>query len=254
VAGIWALRFAQSAKAQTGKTSAKTAGSQMKERATPRLSRDDPDAAPLIGNIKVTREDWLNLARDVLVHDGVGELKILSLADRLNVSRSSFYWYFDNRSALLNALLDEWEQKNTQTITRHCALPAQGINEAACNFFRCFVDPALFDTGLDFAVREWSRRDAGLRARVDAADDARLSAVVGMFLRHGYAPYDADARARILYFMQLGYHALDVRETLETRMKRLEGYLLGFTGIAPDKALIDAFADFAESRQTDPAS
>jgi len=74
------------------------------------LSRDDPDGPKLLGNIKVTKKDWLTAARDVLVHEGVGELKILSLAGRLGVSRSSFYWYFENRKELLSALRDASRQ------------------------------------------------------------------------------------------------------------------------------------------------
>ncbi len=198
------------------------------------LHRNDPDKEPLVGHIKVTRNDWLNIARDALVNDGVAEVKILSLSQKLGVSRSSFYWYFEGRGDLLNALLDEWSARNTAQIVEHCAQPAQNISGALCNFFFCFINPALFDSGLDFAVREWSRRDTALRARVDAADDARLDAIRDMFLRHDYAPVDADARARILYFMQLGYHALEVRETMALRMSRLEPYLQGFTGRDPD--------------------
>jgi AcrR family transcriptional regulator len=207
----------------------------------PLLHRDDPDRAPLAGHTKVTREDWLNMARDTLVRDGAAEVKILSLADRMGVSRSSFYWYFKNREDLLQALLEEWEARNTALVVAHCGMPARTITGAVCNFFRCFVDPSRFDHGLDFAVREWSRRDEGLRARVDAADAARIDAVTAMFARHGHAPADADARARILYFMQLGYHALDVRETMALRLSRVPPYLKGFTGRDPDPEELDAF-------------
>jgi len=65
------------------------------------------------GNIKVTREDWLNVALDVLVSEGVGEVKILTIGQRLNVSRSSFYWYFKSRQDLLDALLKHWQATNT---------------------------------------------------------------------------------------------------------------------------------------------
>ena len=209
----------------------------------PLLHRDDPEREPLGGHVKVTREDWLTQARNTLVRDGVAQVKILPLAERMGVSRSSFYWYFGNRGDLLAALLEEWETRNTARITGQCALPAENITEAVCNFFRCFVDPAQFDSGLDFAVREWSRRDETLRARVDAADTARLGAVTTMFARHGFDVAEADARARILYFMQLGYHALDVREPMADRVARVGDYLKGFTGQDPDARALQAFLD-----------
>ena len=73
-----------------------------------------------------------------------------------------------------------------------------------------------------------------MRQRIDAADAARIAAVTAMFARYGYDAYEADTRARILYFMQLGYHALDQTEPMETRLSRTEGYLRGFTGAEPD--------------------
>ena len=213
----------------------------MAKAASPLLHRDDPDRAPLVGHVKVTRQDWLNMARDTLVKNGVEQVKILLLAERMGVSRSSFYWYFQDRDDLLQALLLEWEARNTARIQEHCALPAPNVTWAVCNFFRCFVDPAHFDRGLDFAVREWARRDEALRARVDAADAARIAAVTAMFAAQGFDAPEADARARILYFMQLGYHALDVREPMATRLSRIEPYLKGFTGQDPDPEAVAAF-------------
>lgn len=215
-------------------------------RPSPVLHRNDPDKEPLVGHVKVTRADWLNIARDTLISDGVGEVKVLGLAQRLGVSRSSFYWYFDNRKDLLSALLDDWEDRNIGTIVAYSAEEAATITEALCHFFKCFVDPDLFDPGLDFAVREWARRDERIRKRIDQADETRLAAVRAMFEGHGYPPHEADVRSRIVYFMQLGYHALEQRESVETRMSRLEGYLTGFTGRAPLPEEVTAFTRFAE--------
>lgn len=220
----------------------------MPPRPAPILHRDDPEKDPLIGNIKVTREDWLNVARDLLVSDGVSEVKILGLGERLGVSRSSFYWYFKSRRDLLEALLAEWEARNTQVIVTHCRMPAATITEAVCNFFRCFMDPDLFDQGLDFAVREWARRDGSVRMRIDQADSARIAAVTGMFRCHGFGDQEADIRARILYFMQLGYHALDQAESIEVRLGRLEGYLFGFTGVRPQPAEVAALGAYAMNK------
>ncbi|KMW57317.1 Transcriptional regulator, TetR family [Candidatus Rhodobacter oscarellae] len=209
------------------------------------LHRDDPDKDPLVGHVKVTREDWINVARDILVTDGMAEVKVLAISERLAVSRSSFYWYFKSRKHLLDGLLDDWEAQNTATIVAHCAMPADSIHAAVCNFFKCFVNPDLFDQGLDFAVREWSRRSGAVRQRIDAADAARLAAVKEMYARFGFEPMAADARARILYYMQLGYHALEVREPMVERMRRTTEYLEGFTGSAPDPAVAQAFCDYS---------
>ena len=217
-------------------------------RAPKLLHRDDASKKPLVGHVKVTRDDWLNLARDLLVSDGVGEVKILTLSGRLKVSRSSFYWYFSGRKDLLSSLLDDWEKRNTSTIVAHCELPARSITHAICNFFRCFVDPELFDQGLDFAVREWSRRDTNVRNRIDAADARRLEAITAMYTRFDYSKEEADIRARILYFMQLGYHALDIRETIEQRMARVPGYLAGFTGQNSSADDIAELAKFARAK------
>lgn len=207
------------------------------------LHREDPTREPLVGHVKVTREDWLNVAREILINDGVDSVKILAIGDRLQVSRSSFYWYFKSRKQLLNALLDDWAGQNTASIISKCELPAPSIAVALCNFFHCFIDPALFNHGLDFAVREWSRRDPSVRRRIDRADRDRLDAVTKMFARHGYGAEAADVRARILYFMQLGYHALEVHEPMAERMKRLNGYIEGFTGVAPAPGEIEEYAD-----------
>ncbi|MEM8789074.1 MAG: TetR/AcrR family transcriptional regulator [Pseudomonadota bacterium] len=197
------------------------------------------------GHPRVTRQDWLRAARNALVTRGVGEVKILALAAKLKVARSSFYWYFDSRSDLLAALLREWEVRNTACIVERCRLPADNVSQAVCNFFECFVDARLFDQGLDFAVREWARRDKTVRAKIDAADRMRLDAVTALFERHGAQPAEADARARILYFMQLGYHALEVKEPMDVRMDRLEAYLKGFTGHEADPVAVATFRRLA---------
>jgi len=199
----------------------------------------------LSGNVKATREDWLNVAMDILVSDGVGEVKILAIGERLAVSRSSFYWYFKSRKDLLDALLSEWENTNTGLLIKHTEMPADTITAAVGQLFRCFVNPDLFNHRLDFAVREWARRDGSVRRIIDRTDATRHTAIAAMFERHGYTSYEADVRARILYYQQIGYYALDLSEPMDDRIARTEGYILGFTGQQPrpeEVAAIDAYA------------
>ena len=212
------------------------------------VKTDMPEVDPPSVHVKATREDWLSAAKEVLISHGAADVKVLSLSQKLGVSRSSFYWYFKDRKDLLQALLADWEARNTRSIVAKCEQPSANMTEAVCNFFRCFIDEGLFDQGLDFAVREWSRRDKAVRKLIDVADKARIEAVTDMFKRFGYEAKDADARARILYFMQLGYHALEVREPMDLRISRLEPYLKGFIGCDPHPQAMAEFRAFALSR------
>ena len=214
-------------------------------RRTARLARTDPPADLPPGNIKVTRDNWLQLALDVLVSDGIGEVKVLKLADRLGVSRSSFYWYFESRQDLCDALLDHWDATNTAVILAHAEAPQPTITAAVAHLFRCFVDPDLFSPQLDFAIREWSRRSGPVRAVLDRADERRVAALHAMFARHGYAEREAYVRARILYYMQIGYYSLELSEPLSERLARTPEYLHGFTGRMPYPGEIAALAEFA---------
>jgi len=216
------------------------------ESATP-PQRDAGAEAPLPGNVKVTREDWLRVAMDLLVSDGVSEVKVLTIGNRLEVSRSSFYWYFKSRKDLLDQLLAEWERTNTGIVIAHAGMPARTITAAVINFFRCIVDPDGFNHRLDFAVREWARRDGAVRRVIDRSDNARTEALKKMFERHGYAPAEADIRARVLYYQQIGYYALELNETLEERLGRVEGYLHVFSGVHPSADEVRDFTSFARS-------
>ena len=211
------------------------------------LHRDDPAKDPLIGNIKVTRQDWMNAALAVLKSGGVEAVKVADLAAQLQVSRSSFYWYFKNRTDLLDALLAHWEATNTAALVAQAHAPAQTITEACCNIFRCNIDTRLFDPQLDFAIRDWARRSAKVRAVLESGDAARVAALTQMFVRHGYPDQTAKARARVLYYMQLGYEDARLGETLEERLQLVPDYLLSFTGRAASPDEIAAFNAYARS-------
>lgn len=213
----------------------------------PLLHRDDPAKGPLVGNVKVTRDDWLNAALAVLKDGGVEAVKIAELAVCMQVSRSSFYWYFENRQDLLQALLAHWRDTNTAALVAQALAPAATITEACCNIFRCNINPDLFDAQLDFAIRDWARRSTEVAAVLKESDVQRIAAFIAMFERHGYNRQNAIARARVIYYMQLGYDDANLGERLEDRLAMVPEYLLIYTGqeAAPDE--IATFIAYARS-------
>ena len=211
----------------------------------PLASGARPDRPAQLGNVKATREDWLDLALSVLAVEGVANVTVLNLSERLEVSRSSFYWYFKNRDELLDALLDRWDRLNTRSIVNEANERAATVNEAVCNVFRCWVNPAIFSPRLDFAVREWARRSVSVRRSLDRSDRVRTEALKALFVRFGYDDEDALVRARVLYYMQIGYYALDLKEPIEARLNLTPHYLKAFTGLAPTEAEVEALRAYA---------
>ena len=196
----------------------------------------------LVGNIKATRRDWIDLALATLLSEGVESVRILPFAQTLGVSRSSFYWYFKSRQDLLDQLLDHWRNTNTRAITERAERPADTIVRGLLNVFECWADESVFSPRLDFAIREWARRSEPVRQAIDAADAARVAAIRDLYLRHGFPAEDAFIRARVLYFMQIGYYVLEVKEPLETRLGYVAAYLRTFTGQEPSSADIEQFS------------
>jgi AcrR family transcriptional regulator len=65
---------------------------------------------------KLTAVDWIDAACLVIMERGVSAVAVEPLAQRLGVTKGSFYWHFPNRDALLQAALERWEQMDTEAV------------------------------------------------------------------------------------------------------------------------------------------
>ncbi|MBQ4827433.1 TetR/AcrR family transcriptional regulator [Leisingera sp. HS039] len=186
-------------------------------------------------------EDWLSAAYEVLTESGVEAVKVMPLAKRLGVARTSFYWHFKDREALLEAMVRRWEEKNTGNLIARSEAYAETIAEALFNLFDCWIDADLFDSRLDLAIRNWARNDRDLQARLDQADTRREKALTEMFIRFGFDAGVALIRARAMIYTQIGYISMQVHESTEYRISLMPGWVEVFTGAPPSKRDLDRF-------------
>lgn len=186
-------------------------------------------------------ELWLQAACDALLESGIEAVKILPLARRLGLSRTSFYWFFEDREQLLEALVARWRDKNTSGIVGQSEAYAESLAEAMLNLFDCWLDSELFDTRFEFAMRSWALQSSGILAEVQEADRIRMEALKRMFLRFGHSDITADVRARTTYLVQIGYISMQSREDLAERMKRIPEYIAIFTGQEPEQRELARF-------------
>ena len=109
----------------------------------------------------------------------------------MSVYRSSFYWYFKNRSEFLKSLLGEWENRNTRQIIKKCQTPFANIKEAICNYLQCFIGPSKFHQGFDLPYVNVAAGPS-IQKRVDIADQGRNAQLTGSFIGHGLNTQDGD--------------------------------------------------------------
>lgn len=188
-----------------------------------------------------SRELWLDVARRAFVEGGIDAVRIQPLAAELGLSRTSFYWFFKDRDALLEALLEAWDVKNTGGFIEACGAYAETVAEAVLNLIAIFLDEKVFEPRVEFAVRGWAHGSDAVMARINAADERRLFAIRAMFRRFGMEEGEADVRARTVYLVQIGYISMQVEETTAVRLERIPSYVKIFAGVEASEGELARF-------------
>src|SRR5687768_6173158 len=88
--------------------------------------------------VRTTKDDWLNLAVQALIEDGIDRVKVQLIAHKLKVSRSSFYYFFKDTKDLQSQMVEFWLRKNTGPIIERAMRPADTIAQAILNVFECW--------------------------------------------------------------------------------------------------------------------
>jgi AcrR family transcriptional regulator len=186
-----------------------------------------------------SREDWIAAARKVLVTSGVDSVKVDRLAHDLRATRGSFYWHFTDREELLNALLQDWEVKNyvaISTIRARWASSAPDLTE----LIELWVGEGIESPAFGMAIRTWARGDARVEEVMHRVDNEWINLVQLLFSPEMYDESERLVRARVVYFHQVGYHALALREPREERLRLIPYYYKVLTGREPSANLLNA--------------
>jgi len=191
--------------------------------------------------IRGSKELWLNAAYEMLISDGIDAVKVMPLAKKLNLTRTGFYWFFEDLAELHIAMIDRWESQNTGTLVARCHMPAPNICAALFNLMDCWLDQSLFDARLDLAIRNWARVAPDLQRRLDDADRRRIAAVTHLFAQHGFSTQQAEVRSLTVIYTQIGYISMQVEEANQDRLARVPHYVEMFAGVRPSEQDVAQF-------------
>lgn len=174
---------------------------------------------------KNSPETWIEVAKRTLIDEGIANVKVDRLAKRLGVTRGGFYHNFKHRDELLALLIDHWE-KTCRFLPDG---PPPSESGAAVQWMDALVarliDGDGYEHRFDLAVRDWARSDTRAEWAVERADRERLATLRKFFEAIGYDSENAEIRARIFYYHQIGYYAIGVRHSNAERRRSARLYM-----------------------------
>lgn len=150
---------------------------------------------------RLSASDWIQAATDALVNGGVGAVAIEPLAQRLGATKGSFYHHFENREALIQAALEEWERSQTEAVIQRLQLIADPAER-----LRAVVAAAFGDVngGVRDAALLSAATDVVVNPVVARVTERRLRYLADAYIQLGISRGRARRRALLLYTAYIG--------------------------------------------------
>ncbi|MEM7487781.1 MAG: TetR/AcrR family transcriptional regulator [Pseudomonadota bacterium] len=144
---------------------------------------------------------WIDAAYARFREGGVDAVRVDPLARALGITRGSFYWHFENRAALLRALLTRWREEETE---RAISENEAGGGDPGQRLLRLLHTCGADDGRLEMGMRDWAARDAAAREEVRRIDERRVAYMTDLAEAAGVPSEAAASRCRVAYLAWLG--------------------------------------------------
>jgi AcrR family transcriptional regulator len=151
---------------------------------------------------RLSQLDWVKGGLDALVEGGIEAVRIDTLAEKLGVTKGSFYHHFESRDDLLDAMASDWGDNELEAVAEEVsALPGDpkmrmqlvvGIYERR--------DLARYDR----AMRAWAHSDLRAEKAVRKASDLLERLFLQLFDEMGFDDRQSKLRARIVMLCGIG--------------------------------------------------
>jgi AcrR family transcriptional regulator len=180
--------------------------------------------------LRTPRTSWIQAGLQALSEGGPDAVRVEALAERLGVTKGGFYGQFHDRRALLDAMLDAWEQLVIDSVIDQVE---RGGGTAPDKLWRLFTLAAASPLSeqilrTELAVRDWARHDPAVAARVQRVDTRRVEYMRPLFREICASEADVEARCLLVFSLFVGSHFVVVdhgsstrAEVLQTALKQL---------------------------------
>ena len=161
---------------------------------------------------RLTRDNWLDEAFKAVVAGGFENVKVLAIAEKLKVTRGSFYWHFSDHADLIDSLLMRWKLQQL-AFDAHLQANQSGDPIKDLNYV---VDEAFSQAGaamenlrFEQAMRAMSQQNADAAQMLVEVDAARIALLQSKFFLIVNDQKKSRDLAALLYLAIVGsYQAL----------------------------------------------
>jgi AcrR family transcriptional regulator len=161
---------------------------------------------------------WIDAGLAELADGGIDRVRVEVVAERLGVTKGGFYRRFKDRRALLDSILDTWQQGRIAAIDQQLALgdvtPAERLRSVIKLFSERINAQGM---AVELAIRQWARTDRAAAATVARVDAYRLKNVENLYGKMGLSDADARARAVLFYSFIFGQSLLFLDQAPQRR-------------------------------------
>lgn len=187
---------------------------------------------------RLDRCDWVEAGIQVLSSKSVDAVRVEAIARMLNISKGSFYWHFEDRDDLLDAILEEWERRQGDWNTE-----GDGVSNPVERWARLFeLLSAPGYARLETAISSWARQDEKVATRVASAERKRTSYLSRVFREIGFTASQAAEWANAAMLLYLGWmdrmtRTVEDRASDSTLAELLSRFVLAASALASQEAL-----------------
>lgn len=177
--------------------------------------------------IKLTAQDWIDIAEYELAKSGISAVRIEPLAKKLKVTKGSFYWHFSSRKELFEKILLNWRTRSTVAIIERLNDTEFTPKERLRKLFLIPYKRNTKNNGvaLELAIRNWSQNDKAVQEMLNEVDSHRLTFIAMIFENLGYEKEEAEIRASRFYYTLQGISVVNVHKDKEAIEKIFETLL-----------------------------
>jgi AcrR family transcriptional regulator len=169
---------------------------------------------------RTSRATWIDAGLRALAGGGPDAVRVESLAKSLGVTRGGFYGQFNDRGALLEAMLDTWERaaidEVLEQVERRGGDARTKVRRAGALTFSDKLLP------IDLAIRDWARHDAAVARRLRRVDNRRMEYLRQLFGSLYADDEEVEGRAVLAFSLAIGYHFIAADRGGRNRTDALE--------------------------------